>query len=96
MVSATSARGTRPQFRRCNQAPLSMGGQLSQTVTLSKSRVIFSRLACSPAAYRREALIGSFLYKKLLNLFSLFVNIFLKHNLNGIKGCFLLQSIIFY
>jgi hypothetical protein len=43
----------------------------------------------APAAYQRKAPIGSCLYKKLSDLFSPFVNISLKRNLNTVgKGYF--------
>jgi hypothetical protein len=47
------------------------------------------RISCSPAAYRREAPIGSCVRKKWLGLFFLFANIPLKRNLNAMeKGRF--------
>jgi hypothetical protein len=51
---------------------------------------------CSPSAYRREAPIGGWLYKKLLNLFFPLANISFKPNLNTVeKGYFMLQYVIF-
>jgi hypothetical protein len=40
----------------------------------------FPSVPCSPAAYPRFALIRGCLYKKLLEVFSPFINISLKHN----------------
>jgi hypothetical protein len=55
------------------------------------------RMSCSSVPYWRKAPIGGYLDNNLLELFFLFANISLKHNIKAIgEGYFLLQYVILY